>query len=1348
MTKQDLLLQAEELRSRLEVAEETLRAIRSGEVDALVVYAPEGESVYTLKSAEQPYRIMVETMNEGALTLSGDGTVLYCNARFAELVKTPLQQMMGSSLRHLVAPSDQRKFDALVQMPDGKDEITLTASDGTSTPTQFSTRSLHTDGRPAICVVVTDLTDRVMATRSLQASEARFRALAETTSAAIFITEGLRILYANDAAQGLTGYSCDELLDMELWQFTHPAYQEILKRHGLIRSYAPNIPNRFELRILTQAGEERWWDVTTGEIEYEGRPAFIVTAFDITERDRAEKALQKAKEELEVRVAQRTADLREANTALSAANEQLQAQAEELQAASEELTTQNEELRAAQTALDAERRCYQELFDFAPGGYLVTDPQGTIREANRAAAEMLGAQTSKLVGKSLTIFVDERERQALYAQLEQLQQGQEIHQWEMRLQPRGHEPFPALVDATPTRDAQGQIGGFRWLLRDITERKRAEEEIARLAKFPSENPNPILRLSQAGIVLYANEASVPLLQEWGCVVGGYAPESWRHLITEAFTNGLSRTVDVECQERVYSFVVVPIREVGYVNLYGTDITERKRAEEALLRLNRTLRAHSHSDQAMMRAATEAEYMQQVCNIIVQDCGHAMVWIGFAEEDEARSVRPVAYASFEEGYLETLHITWADTERGRGPTGTAIRTGKPSFCRNMLTDPDFAPWRAEALKRGYAASLVLPLLDQGRAFGALTIYFREPDPFTEDEINLLSGLADDLTYGIKTLRLRAAHALSEAALRQSEERYRSLFEGMTEGFALHEIICDEQGQPCDYRFLEINPSFERLTGLRREDVVGKNHNEVLPNDNPLWVEMYGQVALTGQPVHFENYSPVLKRHYEAFSYCPAPRQFAMVFMDITGRKRLEEEREQLLEQAAALAARDEAILNNMAEGMAITDRHGNVIMENPAALTQHGYHSVQEIQIHLDRFGPLFETTYPDGRPMPLDEWSVSRALRGETFQNMETVVHRVDQGWTKTISYGGAPVRDKDGNVALAVVTSRDITAQKEAEAEREQLLAQIQRHANEMDAFVAAMTDAMIVYDGQHSRLLRLNRAAEAMYGPNATGLDHQTLGRRLNLRYPDGRPVAFDDMPLARALHGEQVANAPYLANDWQGHEIIVLASVSPLAANGSIYGAVGVWHDITEHERLASEVQRRAAELDATITAIADGVMLFDPEAHVQRMNPAASKILGNMEDGQAMPPAERLARLRVETADGARLTRGNYVPVLQALRGETVQGLLLSLQIPGENKKWLSTSAAPVRAADGRMLGAVVSFNDITELRQTQQRLQDSNERLQSQTEELQTLTEELGKARDELELRVQERTAELAQANVE
>jgi signal transduction histidine kinase/DNA-binding NarL/FixJ family response regulator len=197
--------------------------------------------------------------------------------------------------------------------------------------------------------------------------------------------------------------------------------------------------------------------------------------------------------------------------------------------------------------------------------------------------------------------------------------------------------------------------------------------------------------------------------------------------------------------------------------------ERKLAEEELQKLNRILRALGNSNQALMCAREESEFLEGICKIVVEDCGHAMVWIGYAEEDEGKTVRPVAHAGFEEGYLETLKVTWADTERGRGPTGTAIRTGKPAECRNMLTDPKFKLWREEAIKRGYVSSLVLPLLAGSKAFGSITIYSREPDRFSEDEKKLLTELASDIANGIMTIRMRLLHAKTEAELLRERDQ---------------------------------------------------------------------------------------------------------------------------------------------------------------------------------------------------------------------------------------------------------------------------------------------------------------------------------------------------------------------------------------------------------------------------------------------------------------------------------------------------------------------------------------------------------------------------------------------------
>jgi signal transduction histidine kinase len=199
-----------------------------------------------------------------------------------------------------------------------------------------------------------------------------------------------------------------------------------------------------------------------------------------------------------------------------------------------------------------------------------------------------------------------------------------------------------------------------------------------------------------------------------------------------------------------------------------EINRREQAEEKLRRMNRTLQALSECTEALMKAPDEATMLQRVCNAAVQGGGYRMAWVGYAEHDENKTVRPVAQAGFEDDYLKTATISWADVEHGRGPTGTSVREGAVVVCRDVASDPRFAPWRRDAEQRGYRSSMALPLRNAAETFGALTIYSAETHAFDSREQRLLEELANNMTYAVTTLRANTARKRAEEATRKLNE----------------------------------------------------------------------------------------------------------------------------------------------------------------------------------------------------------------------------------------------------------------------------------------------------------------------------------------------------------------------------------------------------------------------------------------------------------------------------------------------------------------------------------------------------------------------------------------------------
>lgn len=243
-------------------------------------------------------------------------------------------------------------------------------------------------------------------------------------------------------------------------------------------------------------------------------------------------------------------------------------------------------------------------------------------------------------------------------------------------------------------------------------------------------------------------------------------------------------------------------------------------KRAALHLNDVLRAANVINQIAIGGGDPKTFLDKACSALLGTREYCMAWIGLIEEGHKRVI-PVASAGAHTDYLDHVAITWDESPTGCGPTGMALKTRQPQVCRNTATDPMFAPWRKEALQRGFASSAVVPMIHDGRLFGALSVYAKVPEYFSDEEVALLVALGKDIAVALRHMELEKLRLSAENALRESEDKFRSLFELSADLVVISDI---------DGYFRQINPAWSKTLGYSEEELLGKPYlNFVHPDD---------------------------------------------------------------------------------------------------------------------------------------------------------------------------------------------------------------------------------------------------------------------------------------------------------------------------------------------------------------------------------------------------------------------------------------------------------------------------------------------------------------------------------------
>jgi PAS domain S-box-containing protein len=707
--------------------------------------------------------------------------------------------------------------------------------------------------------IALDITERKLAMEQLREEKQVTQSIIETTPSLIYIYDLVesRNSFISNQAMEVLGYTADEIAAMGtdlLSILLHP-------------DDVPAVTERFE-KILADRADE------TFEIEYrmrhkDGQDIWLFDRARIFRRDREGVPLQ----------------------ILGVANDITTRKTSEVK------LLEQQELIARQ---------YNEIaavYQTAPVGLAYIDRDLRVIRINERLAEINGVPLEETVGRTLHEILPASLMNKLEPLLRRiLETGEPLLNLEVMGETEAQPGIERVwvINYYALKNREGAIIGVNAVVQEITERKRAEEKIKALSDYNrnvlESITDPFFTLdrdyrftymtSQAEKLFFRAPGEIigkSLWDEFPGVFGTPFEKMYRGAMEENVTTTVSGFYPDH--DRWYEATAFP--SPNGATVYFKDISERQRTE-----LNLAFLADLQQDVALLaseRAIVELASARITNYLKLSHCV-------FVEMDDAQKTARVIHDERAAGAADLMGVYDLDNFH-TAEECASLAAGKTIFINNVRDGKHSAEAADSFESLGIRSLITASYISEGKWKFALSAQSAELREWRLDERELLSEIASRIF-------LRLERARTEQALRESEERFRSLFNSIEEGFCLIEMIFDENDQPLDYRFLQINPAFERHAGLT--GAVGKTIREILPGLEDFWFETYGQVALTGESARFEHEVTALGRWYDVYASRvgdPAGRCVAVVFNNITERKESEKERERLLaeEQAARAAA---------------------------------------------------------------------------------------------------------------------------------------------------------------------------------------------------------------------------------------------------------------------------------------------------------------------------------------------------------------------------------------------------------------------------------------------------------------